>query len=192
MRAVSGSVFVTPPGGKRTRLHGSEAVPVEATLDVKNGTAALTSRLRAGGQAHATRISGTPVVVSQSRGAAGVTDLTLAGEDFPNCTVAGASRRIPRRRYHLRAITSKDIVIVGASGSAQPLSSSAGWTTTDTCGGTHIADSTGKITSRFGDVPTSRSLAVGESTSQGSATHQTRSANTSAPLPPSTRARRMR
>ncbi len=164
VHAVSGSVFITAPGGGRTRVHGTLVVPVGSTLDVRKGTAAVASRLRGGGQAHAT-VAGTPVAVTQSRAGAGVTTLTLADESFPDCTVAGASRRIPRRRYHLRAITSKDFVIAGVSGSAQAMSASAGWATTDTCGGTNIMDSTGKITSRFGDVPTQRTLAAGESTS---------------------------
>ncbi|MDX6550074.1 MAG: hypothetical protein QOJ31_758 [Gaiellales bacterium] len=145
---TKGRVLVDRAGpGRAVRLRKPAVVGLGAMVDTSHGTVKLTSALPNGKTQFGTFTDGA-FVVTQSRRAHGLTDLTLAGGDFASCPTANAAGSPtitaavrPRRRLfghaHGRFRTR------GRNSTATVRGTK--WMTEDRCDGTHTTDRQGKV-----------------------------------------------
>jgi hypothetical protein len=94
VRAVSGRVFVTPPGGKRARLTATSGIPVGALVDTRRGRVRLTSAATGGGATQTADFYQGAFKVRQRAGKGALTtDIVLSGQaSRSQCASARSAR----------------------------------------------------------------------------------------------------
>ena len=93
VRAVSGRVFVTPPGGKRTRLSATSGIPVGALVDTRQGRVRLTSAATGSGATQTADFYQGAFKVRQRAGKGALTtDLVLSGQSRSQCAPLRGAR----------------------------------------------------------------------------------------------------
>jgi hypothetical protein len=91
VRAVSGRVFVTPPGGKRRRLSATSGIPVGALVDTRQGRVRLTSAANGSGATQTADFYQGAFKVRQRAGKGALTtDIVLSGQSRSQCAAGGA------------------------------------------------------------------------------------------------------
>jgi hypothetical protein len=109
VRAVSGRVFVTPPGGKRTRLSATSGIPVGALVDTRQGRVRLTSAATGSGATQTADFYQGAFKVRQRAGKGALTtDIVLNGVSRSQCaTLRAASAAAVTKKKGPHAVLSK-------------------------------------------------------------------------------------
>ncbi|HTX44703.1 MAG TPA: hypothetical protein VMD48_00305 [Solirubrobacteraceae bacterium] len=170
---VSGSVYVTVPGGRSARLTAPKQVPVGSLIDAAHGKVELTAADVSGSAPYSGQFSQGEFKVEQSAGGGGTTDILLQGactkaplaSADPPATVA---RRHPSKVRRYLAITANGkFAIIAGSSTAYEVGAAA-WVVDDNCNGsTSVVGKHGHVNVRhkFG-IPQSQ-LAPGQSDNGG-------------------------
>jgi hypothetical protein len=96
---AAGTVTVRPPGGSAATLTAGDDIPLGSVVDTTKGTVALTSAADAGGNTQTAQFHGGVFKVTQTKGSAPVTELSLKGT--LSCSagrVVASGRRARSRR----------------------------------------------------------------------------------------------
>ena len=157
-RALSGTVLVTPPGGRSAKLTGSRHVPVGSVFDVSHGSVQLTASTANGGS-YSGRFSKGSFQAVQSATGDGTTVIQVLGKRCaPPAASDDPSARAARLRHHapayrqLQIAASGNFLVVGRNASAVA-SGQANYSLVDTCSGTQIVDETGKVVAQRKNAP---------------------------------------
>jgi hypothetical protein len=108
VRAVSGRVFVTAPGGKRTRLTAASSIPVGALVDTRQGRVRMTSAATGSGATQtADFYQGAFKVRQRSGKGALTTDIVLSGQASRSQCAGGARAAAVSKKKGPHAVLGK-------------------------------------------------------------------------------------
>ena len=168
VKRTSGAVLVTKKGSStRTRLTGkARSFPVGSTVDATNGAVKLTSTAnRSGSKRQSAAFYDGAFTVTQSKGAAPLTELTLEGGDFGGC------QAVAKRDYDVFAAASSRRRLWGRgkgrfrtrgrNGTATVRGTT--WLTEDLCEGTMTTARSGEVETNAVDADLERLLEPGQS-----------------------------
>ncbi len=147
LRLVHGRVLIQEPGQRATALRGARQVPVGTLIDSSNGQFALIAAGSSAGRTHSGQFSGDQVRVLQSSSEGGLTKFQFAQPLA--CGQASIAKIRRSRKHRIYAAADGDFETSGRFGTATA-ANRADWTTTDDCGGTHIADLSGAVETDLG------------------------------------------
>jgi hypothetical protein len=158
VRRLAGTVFLTRPRSRQSRLRGSATIPVGSTVDTTRGRVRLVSAACRAGATRAGVFHGGAFVVRQDRRTAD-TNLTLTGGGVGRCSGQASIAR--RRRRHLYGSAHGGYTTSGGYSAATIRGSRV--LVEDTCQSTTTEGLNGKIivTAR-GDLPQTLALNPGD------------------------------
>lgn len=167
VKRTGGVVLVSKRGSSRATRLGRAAVrvPVGSTIDASNGNVKLTSTAnRSGSKRQSAAFYDGAFTVTQNKASAPITELTLAGGDFSNCTAGKAAKGITAAASSRRRLWGRGrgrFRTRGRNGTATVRGTT--WLTEDLCEGTMATARSGRVETNSTEFDLERQLEPGQS-----------------------------